>query len=144
MTINDDKVIVQIFDRETGKMMTEPPGVAENLLVDLSRQCVADSQRWFPSISPSENDTVRQTVTRVIHHTVAMFGEVGEFANIVKKIERGSLRLTDPNTRHDLGDELVDVLIYLLNIAGILKFDLLAGYNDKRQFNEERFGSDNA
>lgn len=113
----------------------------DNLLNELAEQCLSDSQRWFPDVCPQPTDTSRQTVMHIIHHTVAMFGEVGEFANIVKKIERGSLDFDDLKTRFQLRDELVDVLIYLLNIAGILEIDLLDAYNVKREFNERRFGN---
>lgn len=108
----------------------------DNLLVELTKQCVSDSRRWFPDVNPGPDASQRE----IIHHTVAMFGEMGEFANIVKKIERGSLNLENPNVQFNLRDELADVLIYLLNLAGILNVDLLYAYGDKRVRNEERFG----
>lgn len=111
------------------------------LLDDLTQQCVEDSKRWFPEVCPKPTDSSRQTVLHLTHHTLAMFGEVGEFANLLKKIERGSLNLDDWDVHNDLAEELTDVFIYLLNIAGILNVDLLAEYNRKRALNEARFGN---
>lgn len=119
------------------------PDATRNLLIVLARQCVEDSRRWFPDVAPGPDDTPRQTIMQIVHHTVAMFGEVGEFANIVKKIERGSLDLNDGEVQFNLRDELADVLIYLLNLAGMLKIDLLYAYNDKRERNEVRFSHGN-
>ena len=95
----------------------------------LSIQCVQDSERWF-------GDTTAESVP---HHALSMAGEVGEFCNIVKKIERGSLKLEDATTRHALAMELTDVLVYLLNIAGLLGVDLEKSYDHVRALNEERF-----
>ncbi|UMO76030.1 MazG nucleotide pyrophosphohydrolase [Planktothrix phage Pra-JY27] len=41
----------------------------------------------------------------------ALTGEVGEAANLIKKIERGDLTLAE--ARDDLGRELADILTYL-------------------------------
>lgn len=112
------------------------------LLTELVEVCLADSKRWFPDVCPQPDDSSRQTVMHLTHHTLAMFGEVGEFANLLKKIERGSLSLDDQDVYNDLAEELTDVLIYLLNIAGILKVDLLDEFNRKRMLNEGRFGTD--
>jgi NTP pyrophosphatase (non-canonical NTP hydrolase) len=61
----------------------------------------------------------------------AVTGELGEAANIIKKIERGDMSLDD--AREDLGRELADVQTYLdilafraginLGRATVMKFD---------------------
>jgi NTP pyrophosphatase (non-canonical NTP hydrolase) len=99
-------------------------------LAKLSMLCVADSKRWFGDQGAS---------TSVPHMTLAMCGEVGEFANVVKKIERGSLDLGDANTRVKLASELCDVLVYLLNIAGMLNIDMDIVFDGVRANNERRF-----
>lgn len=96
----------------------------------LAEQCVKDSEDWF-------GDT--GVHTSVPHMTLALAGEVGELANIVKKIERGSIRLEDARTRYDLAMEMTDVYIYLLNLAGLLHVDLEHAYKVKRRQNIERF-----
>jgi NTP pyrophosphatase (non-canonical NTP hydrolase) len=101
--------------------------------------CHEDSRRWFPG--------AQDLPTMVL----AMCGEAGEVANLVKKIVRGSLTVEeamDVDTMADfekdtLQEEVVDVLIYLCNIMGLLEFkDVNWGeiFHDKRAFNEQRFG----
>lgn len=96
----------------------------------MAKQCVSDSERWFGDSG---------VVHSIPHHTLAMAGEVGELANIVKKVERGSLRMGDANTRYEMAMELTDVFIYLLNLAGLMGVDLEAAYELKRTENERRF-----
>lgn len=103
-------------------------------LAELSVQCVDDSNRWF-------GDTAG---TSVPHHSLALAGEVGEFCNIVKKIERGSLSLDDARTRYDLAMELTDVLVYVLNLAGMMNIDLEKSYELVRSNNEKRFMAERA
>jgi NTP pyrophosphatase (non-canonical NTP hydrolase) len=97
---------------------------------ELSKQCVEDSERWFGDMA---------VVHSVPHHALALAGEVGEFCNIVKKIERGSLNLQDAGVRYDLQMELTDIYVYLLNLAGLLGVDLEHAYVLKRIENENRF-----
>lgn len=95
---------------------------------ELQKQCLEDSERWFPSVS-SDLALV----------TLALCGEAGELANVVKKFERGSIPYVDAH--YDISLELADVFIYLLNVAEILNIDLEEEYRSKRRFNEERFGN---
>jgi NTP pyrophosphatase (non-canonical NTP hydrolase) len=71
--------------------------------------------------------------------TVALAGEVGEFANVVKKIVRGdfSLELAKP----DIRSELADILIYLLKLSNQLDIDLEKAFALKVAQNEKRFAS---
>jgi NTP pyrophosphatase (non-canonical NTP hydrolase) len=75
-----------------------------------------------------------------MHHTVSLCGEVGEVANWVKKIDRGDVKLEDALTQHELREEIADVFIYLLNLAGLLNVDLYKAYCEKRAINEKRWG----
>lgn len=84
------------------------------------------SLRWFPD-----------TAIDLGHHALALAGEVGEVANIVKKIQRGSLDISEG--RELLKGELADVFIYLLNCCAIAKIDLAEEYFKKQSFNERRF-----
>jgi NTP pyrophosphatase (non-canonical NTP hydrolase) len=70
----------------------------------------------------------------------AMTGEVGEAANLIKKIERGDITLDE--ARADLGKELADVQTYLDILAFRAGVDL--GLATVEKFNEvsERVGSD--
>ena len=94
---------------------------------ELAKQCHEDSQIWFPG---SDN---------IVHHSLALAGEVGEFCNIVKKIDRGSLDINNPTVRFDLMMELTDVYVYTLNLAHLLHMDLEQTYMHVRSNNSKRF-----
>lgn len=112
--------------------MTDQRNVPSNTGM-LSIQCVEDSDRWFGDSGTTKG------FPALLHHTVALAGEVGEFANIIKKVDRGSLNLGDALVRKDLAFELADVYIYVLNIAGIMGVDLEQLYHVKRAENDQRF-----
>jgi NTP pyrophosphatase (non-canonical NTP hydrolase) len=55
----------------------------------------------------------------------AVIGEIGEYANLQKKIERGDFGLSGAiQKRQDLADELADVVCYLDHLAACLRIDL--------------------
>jgi len=106
----------------------------------LMRQCREDSERWFP-----------KTQDDLAFMTLAMAGEVGEVANIVKKVVRGSMTLNDAMSSAIMGaqekdtlqEEIVDVLIYLLSLMSLPQFkdvDWMDIWYKKRKLNLERFG----
>jgi NTP pyrophosphatase (non-canonical NTP hydrolase) len=64
---------------------------------------------------------------------LALAGECGEVCNIIKKIRRGSKKLT-ATVRKELGKELADVQSYLALLATALSIDLEEATIDK--FNE--------
>lgn len=68
---------------------------------------------------------------------VSLTGEVGETANIVKKIVRGDFKLEEK--KNDLQEELADVFIYLLKLSYQLDIDLEKAYIEKMGKNRERF-----
>jgi NTP pyrophosphatase (non-canonical NTP hydrolase) len=100
-----------------------------NAIVD---KCREDSFRWFPQVQG-------EVIPSLIHHTLALAGEVGELANIVKKIDRGDRHYVD--VKDDMEKEVADILIYVANIAGILDMNLAQAFHDKSAFNERRFGA---
>ena len=65
----------------------------------------------------------------------ALVGEVGEAANLIKKIRRDDVRLED--VRADLADELADIQIYLDLLAFRAGIDLGQATIDK--FNKKSF-----
>jgi NTP pyrophosphatase (non-canonical NTP hydrolase) len=68
---------------------------------------------------------------------VALAGEVGEVANLAKKIARGDFTLDA--ARGDIGTELADVLIYVLKISDQLHVDLEEALMAKIELNARRF-----
>ena len=63
---------------------------------------------------------------------MAALGELGEAANILKKVRRGDL--TIDNARDDVGRELADTVTYIFLLASRLDIDLGAAVVKK--FNE--------
>jgi len=100
------------------------------LLVALGKQCKEDSEKWF-------GDT--EAKSSLVHHTLALCGETGELANIVKKIDRKSLDINDPAVRVHLAEECADILTYLLNVTDMLGIDLERAYHIVRGKNDIRF-----
>lgn len=68
---------------------------------------------------------------------VSLTGEVGEVANIVKKIVRGDFKLSE--RKSDIQEELADVFIYLMKLSYQLDIDLEKAYMAKMGKNRERF-----
>jgi NTP pyrophosphatase (non-canonical NTP hydrolase) len=98
----------------------------ETILLKIQKQCKDDSDRWFPQ---SANDLSVMTL--------GLCGETGEFADVLKKVARKSAEF--PEVYESLKEELADVFIYLMNIAEILKMDMLGEYMKKRDKNVARF-----
>jgi NTP pyrophosphatase (non-canonical NTP hydrolase) len=98
-----------------------------DVLNDMVAQSDDDSHRWFP-----------KTAGNLSHAALCLGGEVGEFQNKVKKIDRGSV--TFDEARAELLDELADVFTYFLDTASIVGLDIMKAYYIKREINEKRFG----
>lgn len=90
--------------------------------------CYEDSQKWFGD---------QKSVNFVQHHALALAGEVGEFCNIIKKIDRGSRTLGE--ARDELSWELIDVLVYAFNLGALLQIDLDDVFAQVRANNDIRF-----
>jgi len=71
------------------------------------------------------------------HLLVCLIGEVGEVANIVKKVVRGDH--TYASKRAELTDELADIFAYILKLANQLNIDLEQAYLNKMEQNRKRF-----
>lgn len=77
---------------------------------------------------------------------VGLYGEIGEFSNIVKKI---TLKLENPKkykldldaAESGLREELIDTFIYFLRIAAILNIDIEEEVLKKMQVNASRYES---
>jgi NTP pyrophosphatase (non-canonical NTP hydrolase) len=119
---------------QTGKREMELSALIES-------QLSADIRRGFEA----EFDTDEQRVAQLEKDLVGLMGEVGEFANILKKIrlaathakyEGPSLETAAPVLR----EELADAFIYLMRLSVILKADLEADVVQKMRANEHRYG----
>ena len=70
---------------------------------------------------------------------LCLTGEVGELANLVKKVVRGDEQY-EP-TKGRITEELTDVFIYVLKLAYQMNVDLEASYLQKLEINKTRFKS---
>lgn len=71
------------------------------------------------------------------HLVVCLIGEVGEFANELKKVVRGDSPYEESQVR--LAEELTDTFIYLVKIAAQTGIDLESEYLKKLEKNRRRF-----
>lgn len=104
-------------------------------IYDMTEIALETSKRWFPCVFDPE----MALVPTPVHFALALSGEVGEVANQIKKAIRNG-DLSDINMRVRVGEELADVLSYLMLIADSLEIDLVSEFHKKVKKNEARFG----
>jgi NTP pyrophosphatase (non-canonical NTP hydrolase) len=100
-------------------------------LKEIQHEVEVDSKVFFAATSED-----------IAHHVLALCGEVGELANILKKVQRGDLDLEDEDTYYAMAGEITDIFIYTLSIAGIAGMDMEVFYAAKREYNCRRFAGD--
>jgi len=76
----------------------------------------------------------------LLHNVVSLAGEVGEIANLVKKLDRGDLEFS--LMMEQIPEELADVMIYVIKIAYQSGIDLEKAVLEKMDLNETRFPQD--
>jgi NTP pyrophosphatase (non-canonical NTP hydrolase) len=105
-------------------------------------QISADRRRGFPVDFANDFDRVAQLEKDLI----GLFGEVGEFANALKKVRLAlvhssyagpSLQNAAPNLR----EELADAFIYMIRLSVVLGGDLESDLINKMKFNDTRYSS---
>ncbi|MGY1805020.1 nucleotide pyrophosphohydrolase [Blastococcus sp. SYSU D00922] len=75
--------------------------------------------------------------------TLALTGEVGEVAELVQWLPASAADgVVDPGLGERLGEELADVLLYLVRLADVAGVDLAAAATSKLTRNEARFPAD--
>ena len=110
-------------------------------LKEITRMQVAmDEKHGFPVQFTTEQEKYQQLTKDL----VGLFGEIGEFSNIVKKInikiDRPDEYLLEiPEAEIRLKEELVDSLIYIIRIGAILGVDLQSQVLEKIYLNESRY-----
>jgi len=100
----------------------------ETDLTTIFKQCSTDSDNWF-------GEEVSHSLA---HHVLALCGESGELANLVKKVQRGSLEM-NAETRFKMVMEATDVFIYVMNIFACLQYHPAYAYKVKTEENHARF-----
>lgn len=86
-----------------------------------------------PFFVPISSDNLHE----LEHLVVCMVGELGEFANELKKVVRGDAPYEE--RRSALAEELTDTFIYLIKIAAQTGIDLESEYLKKLHNNQQRF-----
>jgi NTP pyrophosphatase (non-canonical NTP hydrolase) len=74
--------------------------------------------------------------------TIALTGELGEFANVIKKIDRDRKALGEEASKEridKLKEELTDCFIYMIILSNILEMDIEKQFLSKVRLNEKRF-----
>lgn len=107
-------------------------------LNDLAATCAANSARWFPHL---HDPAVTSRSEHLKHMALGLAEEAGEVAGIVKKATGYREGQASHSASPDLPHELVDVLVYLLNIAAHQGVDLDAALTEKTAICDERWGS---
>jgi NTP pyrophosphatase (non-canonical NTP hydrolase) len=83
-----------------------------------------------------------EKIKHLQYGTIALAGEVGEFANTVKKILREfNFSKKIPKKEYEkLKEEVIDIFIYTIKLADqILEVDVEKEYFKKMKMNEKRF-----
>ena len=86
-----------------------------------------------PFFVPISSDNLHE----LEHLVVCLIGEVGEFANELKKVVRGDALYEERQAA--LAEELTDTFIYLIKIAAQTGIDLESEYLKKLEKNRRRF-----
>lgn len=106
-------------------------------LNELSETCLANSKRWFPHL---HDPTITSDAERMKHLGLGLAEEAGEVAGIIKKATGYRPGQAAHSAPPDLPSELVDVLVYLLNIAANAQIDLDTALANKTAECERRWG----
>jgi NTP pyrophosphatase (non-canonical NTP hydrolase) len=102
-------------------------------LREIAAQVHRDSAFWFGE----------ELTLNAPYMCLALCGEVGEVANIIKKLQRGSLVQTE-EVRNDIAEEITDSFIYVIALAHACGVDLGKAYDAKRAINIGRWGDPDA
>jgi NTP pyrophosphatase (non-canonical NTP hydrolase) len=106
------------------------------------QQIEADRRRGFAV----DFDDVPGRLEQMERDLIGLFGEIGEFANLLKKVRLVVSHPGYSGPRFDeaaphLKEELADALIYLMRISVLLGGDLEGELIRKMRINESRYGS---
>jgi NTP pyrophosphatase (non-canonical NTP hydrolase) len=138
--------------QKTREQLADDPRLGRSASVDVTvsdteslaslarRQIEADRTHGFPVDLPDDKARCNQ----LSKDLVGLMGEIGEFANLLKKVE---LAFTQPGyagpdlvaAGPELRMELADAQIYLLRLAHLIRVDLGEAVREKMRLNDERY-----
>lgn len=100
-------------------------------------QLQTDFDRGHGVVKPFYVPITSDNLQDLEHLIVCLIGEIGEFANELKKVVRGDASYEEHQAA--LAEELADTFIYLIKIAAQTGIDLEAEYLKKLEKNHQRF-----
>lgn len=106
----------------------------------IAKQIGADRRRGFKVDFDDEKDKIDQ----IEKDLIGLFGEVGEFANLIKKVRlkidhHGYKGPTLIEANAELRDELADIAIYVFRLSVILDGNLETDLVAKMNINDLRY-----
>lgn len=123
-------------------MDTPQQGIKMDINELVQLQIQMDESHGFP-VSFKDVEGKYNQLTKDL---VGLFGEIGEFSNIVKKINihlihRNDYHLSIEKSEQLLKEELTDCLIYLLRLSAILEMNLEKELFETMRKNSIKYGN---
>lgn len=107
------------------------------MTLDQIKEAQAEFDKSHKGHIPFFEDINENNLEVLEHLVVCLLGELGEFANVLKKIKRGDFTLLDKKC--ELDEELTDVFIYLVKISNQLGVDIEGNFLQKIEKNKMKF-----
>ena len=86
----------------------------------------------------SWDEKISQENIEILEHLiVSVVGEVGELANITKKVIRGDISYD--KAKENISEEIIDIFIYVIKLSYQMGIDIEKAYLEKLKINEVRF-----
>lgn len=107
-------------------------------LIEIQKEFDA-SHNWVTHV-----DSHAELLNALQNDLIGLFGEVGEFSNLVKKAlllknDGAALSAFLNGNNEFLKEEIADIFIYLIRIVGYMEIDLECEYLKKLEKNKVRF-----
>ncbi|QTC40722.1 hypothetical protein I7V34_16395 [Bacillus sp. V3] len=95
---------------------------------------------------PHNSSSTSQKIEFINKDIIGLVGEIGEFSNLIKKLNLLNHRYSDKELNEkfqdfheDLQEEIIDAFIYLIRISSHLNMDINKEYIRKYNINKVRF-----
>ena len=103
-------------------------------LNEYAQEVMENSERWGFNVTPSYNG--------ILMESLCLCGEVGEFANIIKKLPRTLAQrngITEEQLLAQAREELIDVLIYFCKLSVFLEMNIEEEWKQKQTVLHKRW-----
>jgi len=104
-------------------------------LNELIKEVMENSAKWGFNVTPDYDG--------ILMEALCLCGEVGEFANCIKKLPRTLSQrngITEEQLIVQAWEEMIDILIYWCKLAHFLGMDVDADWKRKQAILQERWG----